>query len=64
MSGYDAFLIEKALIETGLWEETEDELLKPTDSLWENKPKAFNQYDALDLHNLLMKENNQIGLYP
>ena len=60
MSGFDRVVLECKLLETGLWIETDDGRLVPTDVLWENKPVSFHEYEARDLHNLLSDENHQI----
>lgn len=60
MSGFDRAVLERKLLETGLWMETDDGRLRPTDVLWEDKPDSFHEYEARDLHNILSDENNQI----
>jgi hypothetical protein len=47
--------IKDALITMG-WDETEDvDRLAPPDDLWENKPKDFYIYDAVDVQEILGK---------
>jgi len=60
MSGFDKAILKLKLLETGLWVETDNEQLFPSDVLWKNKPDTFTEYDARDLHNLLSVEKNQI----
>lgn len=60
MSGFDRAELERKLLDTGLWFETDDGRLLPTDTLWENRLEPFTEYNARDLHNLLSDEDNQI----
>ena len=60
MSGVDRAVLERKLLETGLWIATDDDKLVPTYILWEDRPDSFSEYDARDMHNLLSQDENQI----
>lgn len=57
MSGFDKFRMCELLKEHG-WIEVEENRFVPPDSLWQNKPKSFHVYEAIDLQNFIGKEED------
>ena len=56
MSGYDKYLIARRLLMLG-WKENEDGTgFIPPKSLYENAPRSFHLYKAIDLQDMLGKK--------
>tara|TARA_R110002049_G_scaffold282589_2_gene462415 strand:- start:480 stop:656 length:177 start_codon:yes stop_codon:yes gene_type:complete len=52
MSGVDRAILGEKLKKLG-WTENENGRYEPPESLWQNKPKDFSEYDAEEIQDLL-----------